>query len=236
MIKISKIKKLYCDFPQWFQLVLQSLAYIGLALTGLFVYGYLQIGLSLSLRAIYLLTQNIIVSALIGIIVLAIIYIVVLKLLWPKNYKNQLTTLTSCKYWLINIGLLIIVKLSQILIVSISKTHSNTTNQEIINYIFYSSRLNQIYIILMTIFLAPLIEEVLFRWIPFHLIKNQGLALLIGSIAFTLCHSPNNCIAIILYLIMGIALGVDYYWNGYKGSYILHFLINLTAILTMLKF
>lgn len=77
---------------------------------------------------------------------------------------------------------------------------------------------------------GPAMEEVVFRLVPFALIRNRWMALAVSSALFAIAHAQAP-LASIPYLAAGIIFGISYMRNGVAGSTISHSVYNILALL-----
>lgn len=234
-MRVYKIlKDQYLSSSQSSKLFLQCWTFTLLALIGVFIYGYLQQLVVVAMHSAWVDTNNIILTTLVGLTIIALIYICIVPFILKYQYPRAKSNLNEWPLWLETLDWLLFIKGFQLVLAIIVPTHVNTSNQDSINRIFYSGHVNEIFIILMSVLMAPLIEEFIFRWLAFRLIRIPWLAYTFGTIGFTILHGPQSFIAFLIYLSMAIALETNFYRNGFWGSYALHFMINLTAVITML--
>ncbi len=112
-------------------------------------------------------------------------------------------------------------------------------NQFYINKILNSS--SAYLMIVPTVILAPIIEELVFRKAFFSLFKNDIVALIVSSLVFGLIHVSGESgiyllVNLIIYAIPGFALGFVYLKNN-KNIYpviFVHALTNLISVLAVL--
>lgn len=77
---------------------------------------------------------------------------------------------------------------------------------------------------------GPAMEEVVFRLVPFTLIRNRWMALAVSSALFAIAHVQAP-LASLPYLATGIIFGISYMRNGVAGSTISHSVYNILALL-----
>lgn len=227
---IQNLKKVYLSFSAPIRFFFTCWFYVALSLILALMYSIIQVLIFNTMHSINAMTHNIDLSCITGILIICLVYYVVLKTMNHFKYQRAITKLKSKKVWVEIVFWLLFVKVSQVAIVLCSKSLLHTTNQDTLNKIFTQNTLGAYFVILLSVLLAPLCEEFIFRWLAFKIVKPGWLAFLSGFLGFVLLHSPNNLGAWIIYGIMSLALTANYYRNGYKASYLLHFLINLTAI------
>ncbi len=109
----------------------------------------------------------------------------------------------------------------------------NTLNQEVLD----SLPLSPIVLFLITVFVAPVIEELVLRGYIMGKVfgEKSWLGLVVSSILFGLIHVPTDLGSWVIYGGMGLVLGVVYRMSG-KLEYAigLHFLNNLLGAIIML--
>ena len=110
-----------------------------------------------------------------------------------------------------------------------------------------SSMKNQFFIMLvLVVIIGPIIEELLFRFIPFKALKNKipGWSLiLITTVLFTIPHMLSlfksndlrgDILALPKYLIIGCMIGSYYYKNNEIGrSILIHMVYNIISFVLM---
>lgn len=132
------------------------------------------------------------------------------------------------KFWLETIGWLLAVRAVQIILYLAISRHGTTYNQSLLNAQFTTLN-GKIYVISLGLFLAPFIEEMLFRVLPYTVEYLPG-ARIVSVIAFVLIHTPQNLFEVLIYGTMAIALAACYECHGFWGSWTLHVMLNTVAI------
>ena len=132
------------------------------------------------------------------------------------------------KFWLEIIGWLIVIRSVQMLLYLMISRHATTFNQSLLNAQF-ATLAGKIYVISLGLLLAPFIEELLFRVLPYT-IKYLSAARIVSVVMFTLVHTPKNLFEVLIYGTMAIALAVCYERHGFWGSWTLHIMLNTVAI------
>lgn len=132
------------------------------------------------------------------------------------------------RFWLETIGWLLAVRAVQMILYLAINRHGTTYNQSLLNTQFATLN-GKIYVISLGLFLAPFIEELLFRVLPYT-IKFLPGARIVSIIMFTLIHAPKNPFEILIYGTMAIALAACYERYGFWGSWTLHVMLNIVAI------
>lgn len=120
----------------------------------------------------------------------------------------------------------------------------HTGNQSMLNSAF---KKNKIYIFIMIVFYAPIIEELMFRGVLFNFLlskefvnKNnekifQILCILISSFLFAFAHTMEFSKELAIYGSMGLVFSVSYlFTKDIKVNIGVHFLSNLIAGILML--
>lgn len=91
-------------------------------------------------------------------------------------------------------------------------TGGTSENQEVINTIMKSGGLNLVLISIMTVILAPILEELIFRKALFGLFKHNTLkTVIISSIIFASIHVVPACLTILLEIVTKDAKWIDLY-------------------------
>lgn len=132
------------------------------------------------------------------------------------------------RFWLETIGWLLAVRAVQMILYLAISRHGTTYNQSLLNAQFATLN-GKIYVISLGLLLAPFIEEMLFRVLPYT-VKYLSGARMISVITFTLIHAPKNLFEVLIYGTMAIALAVCYERHGFWGSWTLHIMLNTVAI------
>lgn len=132
------------------------------------------------------------------------------------------------RFWLETIGWLLAVRAVQMILYLAISRHGTTYNQSLLNAQFATLN-GKIYVISLGLFLAPFIEEMLFRVLPYT-VKHLPGARIVSVIAFVLIHAPQNLFEVMIYGTLAIALAVCYERHGFWGSWTLHVMLNAVAI------
>lgn len=140
----------------------------------------------------------------------------------PKNLFKQ------PRFWLETIGWLLAVRAVQMILYLAISRHGTTYNQSLLNAQFATLN-GKIYVISLGLLMAPFIEELLFRILPYT-IKFLPGARIISVVAFVLIHAPQNLFEVLIYGTMAIALAACYERHGFWGSWTLHVMLNAVAI------
>ena len=77
---------------------------------------------------------------------------------------------------------------------------------------------------------GPVMEEIVFRLVPFSLIRSRNAALVVSSVLFALAHASSP-LAALPYLAAGVIFGISYMRNGIAGSTLTHSLYNAIAMI-----
>ncbi|MGX5378340.1 CPBP family intramembrane glutamic endopeptidase [Ligilactobacillus sp. LYQ135] len=164
-----------------------------------------------------------------------------------NNWKNFLYS-SFLMYLIMCIGNLII----QIIFNGINTT-GTTSNQASLNATFNTSLLDKAYIIILALLLAPIIEELIYRWGILTVTKNyilkvtnhtssndkfnhilNMLLLIFSAAAFSLLHAPHTLNEFTLYFWMGTCIGAIYLkYNNIYASMTFHFIINTISLVVM---
>lgn len=110
-------------------------------------------------------------------------------------------------------------------------------NQEILEKMF---RMTPITITMMTVVVAPIVEEVIFRglFVSYFLKKESTLSKIViiitSSLVFGLIHEVTPSLSLLYYSSVGAMLGITYiYTKSIKYNILLHFINNLLATYMM---
>lgn len=172
------------------------------------------------------------------ILILTIIFI------YRKKFINDLKNLKNChftdyiKYWIGAVGLMLI---SNIIINMFTAIETSTNQEEIINTFSKAP----IYTFILTVFFAPVLEELVFRLSFRKMFKTDLLFIIMSGIFFGFMHvtSP-SCLAELLYIIPYSIPGWIFAYTLTKSNNIfipigLHFIHNsimmiLQTLITLL--
>lgn len=162
-----------------------------------------------------------------------------------KKYQSYASTDTHTltgKDWLWNIGYFILIRIVvivfSIFIVRIYGEEFTDNDQVIINVLDQGSTIFVISMLITITFIAPLIEELVFRGMMTHYLFNgrqDWLVVLVSSLAFSMLHLSGNWLSFALYFAMGIVLHLAYFRRGsIKDAMIVHALNNILASISLL--
>lgn len=91
--------------------------------------------------------------------------------------------------------------------------------------------LNLILGFLNSIFIIPIVEEYLFRYLPIRIFKNKNLVIFISSLIFSLVHSTFGIMYLVIFLSSLLLFYIYKKTNNIKYSIISHSMYNLLIIL-----
>ena len=144
-------------------------------------------------------------------------------------------TLSSLKAWgmigLTYLGIYIVTRIGAM--VMMMEGVSNSTNQATIENI----HMNPIVLITLTVIMAPIVEELVFRGILMGRVFNPDsiVGLILSSLLFGLAHMPNSIGVWIVYAGMGFALGTAYRkFQKLEYCIMAHMINNSIAVSMML--
>lgn len=132
------------------------------------------------------------------------------------------------RFWLETIGWLLAVRAVQMILYLAISQHGTTYNQSLLNAQF-ATLAGKIYVISLGLLLAPFIEELLFRVLPYT-IKYLSAARIVSVVTFTLIHTPKNLFEVLIYGTMAVALSACYERHGFWGSWTLHVFTNAISL------
>ena len=110
---------------------------------------------------------------------------------------------------------------------------SNSTNQEIIE----NAHMNPFVLITVTVIMAPIVEELIFRGLLMGRVFNSDsiVGLILSSLLFGLVHMPNSIGVWIIYAGMGFTLGTVYRkFQKLEYCIMAHMINNSIAVSMML--
>lgn len=110
-----------------------------------------------------------------------------------------------------------------------------STNQTSVIESFYKS---PVFSAIDVTIIAPIIEEVIFRLLPYKFIKNKGLYIIVSAVVFAAMHvisDPNPFYYIWSYMIISLYLGYRYYkTKDIRVTIAIHSFSNLIATLILI--
>lgn len=140
-----------------------------------------------------------------------------------------------------SIGIGLLISCSQIAYFSIANNlhwiTSVTSNQQGLNRIASYNAGTHFFIVLSTLCLAPICEELIYRALAFKLGQlvdfkfKTTILTLITALVFALAHQPSSLAVFCVYFIPGMLLSYWYSKKGLAYSGIAHSTFNLTALL-----
>ena len=140
-----------------------------------------------------------------------------------------------------SIGVGLLISCSQIAYFSIANNlhwiTSVTSNQQGLNRIASYNAGTHFFIVLSTLCLAPICEELIYRALAFKLGQlvdfkfKTTILTLITALVFALAHQPSSLAVFCVYFIPGMLLSYWYFKKGLAYSSIAHSTFNLTALL-----
>ena len=144
-------------------------------------------------------------------------------------------TLSSLKAWgmigLTYLGIYIVTRIGAM--VMMWEGVSNSTNQEIIE----NAHMNPFVLITVTVIMAPIVEELIFRGLLMGRVFNPDsiVGLILSSLLFGLVHMPNSIGVWIIYAGMGFTLGTVYRkFQKLEYCIMAHMINNSIAVSMML--
>lgn len=149
------------------------------------------------------------------------------------DYFKILRNPSAWKTIIIGILALFLVKiLGGIVLVLEHGANANTSNQSVIE----SLGMNPILLVILTVIVAPIVEEITCRGIIQGLaFKNSYLGVLVSSLIFGGLHVPTDLGSWIIYGGMGLVLGLIYRkTQKLEYSMTIHFLNNALGVIFML--
>ena len=164
--------------------------------------------------------------------------LICLVLLYFKDIKKDIkdfkinTLSLSIKYYLIGLTIYFVYQL----IISKAITNSIPTNEEMVRNLF---KVNFLIAFISSCFIAPILEEILFRFTIFKSVNNKYIFLLASSILFSLFHVTNlqsiiQLFFLFSYLILSFTLSyILYKSKNICNSIIVHSLHNLFMVLLL---
>ena len=183
-----------------------------------------------------------------GIYILAIFFLIIC--LYPE-IKNDYNLYHSNEAKILNtigIGILLYFGLtiaSNILSQALGRINGSipeSQNQNAIVELFNGNWLLKITMLITTVIVGPLVEELVFRKSIFKLIPNGIVSIIVSSILFGLLHTISfnySFMELIIVTIPYIGAGISFGWVYYKtnniyASYMLHAGLNLLSVLMIL--
>ena len=133
--------------------------------------------------------------------------------------------------WLDLLGIYIVTRIGAM--VMMWEGVSNSTNQEIIE----NAHMNPFVLITVTVIMAPIVEELIFRGLLMGRVFNPDsiVGLILSSLLFGLVHMPNSIGVWIIYAGMGFILGTVYRkFQKLEYCIMAHMINNSIAVSMML--
>ena len=183
------------------------------------------------------------VNSFIGIILLYLsIFIIMISVFYKqlihdfkifKDYFKEYMVIIL-KTWIKSLILMIIISLIIQLTTSVNQSNNQQNLQEMFN-------VYPLFVVLLSVFYAPLAEELMFRGVFRKLIKNKYLFIIVSGVLFGLLHviDDSKTLAefsfVIVYSSLGMYLASLYYkTNNLWTNISFHFLQNFLGILGMI--
>ena len=157
----------------------------------------------------------------------AIIFII----LYNQKLKKDLKKLTKKNIIFILVSSIILIVLNEAISVLLSSLKVDMNNQE---SIIEMLKVYKYPMIIVTVFLGPLVEEIVYRYSISTIIKNKIVFVIISSIVFGLAHGIG--IATLLYIFIGAILGFIYLKcdENIVSSIMAHIINNAFSIIMIL--
>lgn len=106
-------------------------------------------------------------------------------------------------------------------------------NQQLLENIFNSG--NKIFIAITLVILAPILEEIVFRYALYNVFKNKYASFLISTSLFAFMHSSFSFLDFLIYFLIGsVFASIFYYTKSLKLSIIAHIFNNFLSFLGFL--
>lgn len=204
------------------------------------IYVLLQLGISVMYKTIYVSMGK---MSCLMIFLLVIFLILLLGSKLNKRYNLLFVPLyKNIKYYRYIAILYLFIPLSSLVIIiyqmKVTKNISSTTNQQALNNMFQNNFSGILFVITLAIFIAPLYEEFLCRYLIFTtgsvVDAPTWIVWFISIFIFVLLHTPSTVFDFLRYAFIGMIFCIAYKKYGYTGSVGLHLLNNLISILFML--
>ena len=193
--------------------------YIGIIFGISFIMGFITIIFNLS-------NDSLIYAEIISEAIIFIIFII----LYHKRLKQDFKKLTKKDLLYIITISIILIGLNFVLSNIFEKLNVNMTNQNSLNNMFINNKLLMTFYITL---LAPVIEEIVFRYSIDTACKNNLLFLILSTVIFAIMHGIG--IVTILYLLIGFGLSYSYLKSNRNiiVPIFIHMLNNIFSIITM---
>ena len=193
--------------------------YIGIIFGISFIMGFITIIFNLS-------NDSLIYAEIISEVIIFIIFII----LYHKRLKQDFKKLTKKDLLYIITISIILIGLNFVLSNIFEKLNINMTNQNSLNNMFINNKLLMTFYITL---LAPVIEEIVFRYSIDTACKNNLLFLILSTVIFAIMHGIG--IVTILYLLIGFGLSYSYLKSNRNiiVPIFIHMLNNIFSIITM---
>lgn len=226
--KVTSLKEKKDFHPIWIYLVAQFVFSI---LLSIIIGVFLGIKIAITKESPDVISESQDMINSIVFIITNLLLFIVFAIMYFKKTKEDFKRLTKENVKLTIILSVISLIVNIILSVIFERLNISINNQDTIN-----SMLNvlTIPIAILTMFLAPFIEEIVFRYSLGSLIKNNIVFVIVSSILFGVMHGIG--ISTIIYIVIGIFFSIIYIKTNKNivASTIAHVINNLFAIILML--
>ena len=138
------------------------------------------------------------------------------------------------------LGLFSVVYVSSI-VMSLLGVTEGSENQEILNSLVDAALFDKIALIVFSVFLAPFVEEIVFRRAIYGFLENINipLAIIVSGLSFGFIHVlSGDYIQLIIYGSLGLALAYTYYISNKNIITVItiHMIYNLVIAISMFAF
>lgn len=176
-------------------------------------------------------TESIETAASIGFIIENIIVFIIFIIMYLKKVKNDTKRLTKKNIIFIIIASIIGLCLNFAICALFQHFNVALTNQETVENVMNAYAIPTA---ILTTFLAPFIEEIVFRYSIGTLIKNKVVFVIVSSVLFGIVHGIG--IATLLYILLGAIYSIIYLKNdkNIMSSTIAHIINNAVGTILMI--
>lgn len=255
--QINKIKRRFNQQPLFWQAMEETLILFPISLLLLVaLYSVIQVTTLLYTEGFYTnfqsLSNNLRLS-------LCFCFVLVLYLAFAYlifKHRNRFKHLNfvqfkRAKTYLKLIAYQVLIFLGNVTIMHLFKMSGTTKNEQFLDTLFKSNDFRLAYLAIITILIAPVIEELIFRLFIFSFFNRLSRKLLnnvsntelkhrlslaitvcvylLSSSLFSLSHEPTNLPSFLIYFFMGLVLAYNYNKGGVTRSISLHTLNNALA-------
>ena len=209
------------------KLVGQSIFFLFLVVSNILVTG-VSLELMASRNTLSIIGKIFLIVCMYVTLIIVLVYVCRGQSWWNKS-SNLLKTVSYIVSFVLILVIISVVmnKLSGVLV----NSDNVTSNQSNINQLLKYNQL-KFFMIIQIVFLAPVIEELIFRGVLVKwFLSNSPLQWALSSSLFALIHEQNELFAFTTYFLLGCTLFVARKKLGILGSLLVHIIYNSSLLL-----